>query len=166
MFLQLLQNKLHRLNIGNPPCQPFSPWAEKISGRKITLQSGVFTPFAGSFMVGSQPDAITEFRLDFDVYGCVWHLTTASGRREIIRVSTGGIRHTNLLGKLEDWNQLYLCDGWWPEENVFQMHCRWLETCLQDVYTLTFEGSTVSIKAENNSPWQFQKQEQITAVLE
>ncbi len=162
----LLQNKLRRLNIGNPPCQPFSPWAEKISGRKITLQSGVFTPFAGSFMVGSQPDAITEFRLDFDVYGCVWHLTTASGRTETIRVSTGGIRYTNLLGKLEDWNQLYLCDGWWPEENVFQMHCRWLETCLQDVYTLTFEGSTVSIKAESNSPWQFAKQEPITAVVE
>ena len=161
-----LQNKLRRLNIGNPPCQPFSPWAEKISGRKITLQSGVFTPFAGSFMVGSQPDAITEFRLDFDVYGCVWNLTTASGRKEAIRVSTGGIRYTNLLGKLEDWNQLYLCDGWWPEENVFQMHCRWLETCLQDVYTLTFEGSTVSIKVENNSPWQFAKQEPITAVVE
>lgn len=161
-----LKRKLSRLNIGNPPCQPFSPWAEKISGKKITVKSGIFTPFMGSFMVGSHPDPITQFRLDFDVYGCVWHLTTVSGRTEAVRVSTGGTRYTNLLGKLEDWNQLYLCDGWWPEENVFQMHCRWLETCLQDVYTLTFGENTVKVTEENNSPWQFQKQEQITAVVE
>ena len=53
-----------------------------------------------------------------------------------------------------------------PETNVFQMHCRWLETCLQDVYTLTFEENTVKITAENNSPWQFAGQESILAVLE
>lgn len=162
-----LKAKLSRLNIGNPPCQPFSPMVQKISGRKITMKTGVFTPFAGNFMVGSKPDAITEFSLDFDVYGCVWNLTTASGRKEAIRVSTGGTRYTNMLGKLEDWNQLYLCDGWWPEENVFQMHCRWLETCLQDVYTLTFDGSNVTIDADNNSPFRgFMKQEPITAVVE
>ena len=53
-----------------------------------------------------------------------------------------------------------------PEENVFQMHCRWLETCLQDVYTLRFDGNTLAITADNNSPWKFQKQKQITAVVE
>lgn len=41
-----------------------------------------------------------------------------------------------------------------------------LETCLQDVYTLTFEEDTVKITAENNSPWQFAGQEPILAVLE
>ena len=46
------------------------------------------------------------------------------------------------------------------------MHCRWLETCLQDVYTLTFQGNTVRIKAENNSPWQFGQREPITAAIE
>ena len=49
---------------------------------------------------------------------------------------------------------------------MFQMHCRWLETCLQDVYTLTFEEDTVKITAENNSPWQFAGKEPILAVLE
>ena len=46
------------------------------------------------------------------------------------------------------------------------MHCRWLETCLQDVYTLTLQGNTVRIKAENNSPWQFGQREPITAAIE
>lgn len=162
-----LKAKLRRLNIGNPPCQPFSPVVEKISGRKIRMTSGCFTPFGGNFMVGSQPDAITDFQLDFDVYGCVWNLTTQSGRRESIRVSTGGTRFTNLLGKRSDCHQLYLCDGWWPEENVFQMHCRWLETCLEDVFTLTFEGNAVSIDSANNSPFQAPgKKEPAAAVVE
>ena len=89
------------------------------------------------------------------MYGCVWHLLTASGRREDIRVSTSGTRFSNLLGDLSEVNQLYLCDGWWPEENVFEMHCRWLETCLQDVYTLRFEDGLVRIEASNNSPFRF-----------
>ncbi len=140
---------------------------EWISGKTIHMTSGCFTPFGGSFMVGTQPDGITEFSLDFDVYGCMWHLTTRSGRRETIRVSTGGTRFTNLLGKLSDWNQLYLCDGWWPEENVFQMHCRWLKTCLEDVFTLTFDGDEVRIDATNNSPFRsFEKNEPIRAVVE
>ena len=113
-----------------------------------------------------KPDAITQFRLDFDCYGCVWNFETASGRREAVRVATNGTRFTKVLGTLEDVNQLYLCDGFWPEENVFQMHCRWLETCLQDVYTLRFEGSRVTITAENNSPFQWKKPEPITAVQE
>ncbi len=150
-----LCRKIRRLNIGNPPCQPFSPMVREISGRRFVLRSGVFTPFPGNFMNGSGPDNITEFSLDFDVYGCVWHLLTASGRREDIRVSTSGTRFSNLLGDLSEVNQLYLCDGWWPEENVFEMHCRWLETCLQDVYTLRFEDGLVRIEASNNSPFRF-----------
>ena len=163
-----LQARLGRLNIGNPPCQPFSPWVQRISGRRITVNTGVFTPFSGNFMVGSQPDPITEFRLDFDVYGCRWHLKTVSGREETIRVATGGIRYTNLLGTLQDWNQLYLCHGWWPEENVFRMHCRWLETCLEDVYTLTFcQDGSIQIQADNNAPWKpLAPQEPITATAE
>lgn len=162
-----LRAKLSRLNIGNPLCQPFSPMVEKISGRKIRMTSGCFTPFAGNFMTGDGPDGITEFRLDFDVYGCVWNLTTRSGRRESIRVSTGGTRFTNLLGQSSDWHQLYLYDGWWPEENVFQMHCRWLETCLEDVFTLTFDGDAVRIEAVNNAPFpMFGEKKPITAVVE
>lgn len=161
-----LRAKLRRLNTGNPPCQPFSPEVGRISGRRIKVTSGCFTPFGGNFMVGSPPDGITEFRLDFDVYGCVWNLVTQSGRREAIRVSTNGTRFTNLLGQLSDWNQLYLCDGWWPAENVFQMHCRWLETCLEDVFTLTFDGDAVRIETANNSPFPaFGEKEPVTAVM-
>ncbi|MDY4489792.1 MAG: serine hydrolase [Candidatus Faecousia sp.] len=161
-----LQARLARLNIGNPPCQPFSPLVKEISGKTYRMTGGCFTPFAGNFMTGEKPDAIRDFRLDFDCYGCVWNFETASGRREAVRVATNGTRFTNVLGTLEDVNQLYLCDGFWPEENVFQMHCRWLETCLQDVYTLRFEGSRVTITAENNSPFQWKKPEPITAVQE
>ena len=157
---------MNRLNIGNPPCQPFSSLVKQISGKTYRMTGGCFTPFAGNFMTGQKPDAITQFRLDFDCYGCVWHFETASGRREAVRVATNGTRFTNLLGTLEDVNQLYLCDGFWPEVNVFQMHCRWLETCLQDVYTLRFEGSRVTITAKNNSPFQWKEPEPITAVQE
>ena len=70
-------------------------------------------------------------------------------------MSTGGTRFTNLLGESSACTRLYLCDGWWPEENVFQMHCRWLETCLEDVFTLTFHGDEVHIESANNSPFRF-----------
>lgn len=47
------------------------------------------------------------------------------------------------------------------------MHCRWLETCLEDVFTLTFDGDAVRIEAVNNSPFpMFGKKDTIAAVVE
>ena len=148
-----LQQRLARLNVGNPPCQPYSPMTAQISGKTIRMKSGLFTPFGGNFMTGEGPDPIREFTLDFDVYGCMWSFETASGRKESLRVSTSGTRFSNLVGNAADCTQLCLCDGWWPQENVFELHSRWVETCLLDVYTLTFEGDTVKITAGNNSPF-------------
>ena len=162
-----LQRKLARLNIGNPPCQPFSPKVAEISGKYFHMDSGHFTPFAGNFMTGEGPDDIVRFALDFDDYGCIWRFETSSGRSEAIRVGTGGARFTNLLGKPADCTQLYLCDAYWPEPDVFEMHCRWLETCLQDTYRLHFApDGKVEIDAGNNSPFQFGKKEPITAHME
>jgi len=162
---EALQCRLSRLNIGNPPCSPFSTYVERVSGRKYKMASGHFTPFAGNFMTGEGPDDITEFSLDFDVYGCVWNFVTASGRKEAIRVSTGGTRFTNLLGKISDVNQLFLCDGCWTADDTFEMHCRWLETCLQDVYELQFTDGGINITASNNSPFKMMGGDPITAVL-
>lgn len=148
-----LQRKLKRLNIGNPPCQPYSPLTNKISGNRYKLASGKFTPFAGNFMSGEQPDNIAAFTLDFDCYGCVWQIETEGGRKETIRISTGGTRFTNLIGKPEDMHQLYLCDGLWTAPDTFEMHCRWLETCLEDTFVLKFADDKIEIDASNNSPW-------------
>ena len=56
--LARLRAKLSRLNIGNPPCQPFSPVIGNISGRTFRMTSGCFTPFGGNFMTGTGPDGI------------------------------------------------------------------------------------------------------------
>ena len=151
----LLKDVLARLNIGNPPCRPYSPMAEKISGKRFRMTSGVFGPFGGNFMSGEGPDPIREFSFDFDEYGCLWRILTSSGRQEAIRVGTGGLRLTNILGKRSDATQLYLAHGSWTAEDAFELRCRWVETCLEDVYTLKFEGEKVSITAANNSPFQF-----------
>ena len=162
-----LQRKLARLNIGNPPCQPYSPTVPRISGKTFRMDSGHFTPFAGNFMTGEGPDDIVRCALDFDVYGCIWRFETKSGRTEAVRVGTGGARFTNVLGKPEDCNQLYLCDAYWPEPDVLEMHCRWLETCLQDVYRLRFApDGRVEIDVSNNSPFRFGKIEPVTAHME
>ena len=162
-----LQRKLARLNIGNPPCQPYSPKVPEIGGKTFVMDSGHFTPFTGNFMTGEGPDDIVRFAFDFDVYGFVWRFETASGRKEAVRVATGGTRFQNILGKPSDCTQLYLCDAYWPEENVLEMHCRWLETCLQDTYRLRFgKDGKVEIEASNNSPFLFGKVEPITAHME
>ena len=162
-----LQRKLARLNIGNPPCQPFSPKTAEISGKAFRMESGHFTPFAGNFMTGEGPDDIVTFSLDFDDYGCIWRFETKSGRKEAIRVGTGGARFTNVLGKREDCTQLYLCDAYWPEDDVFEMHCRWLETCLMDTYRLRFApDGGVEIDVSNNSPFRFGKIEPVRAKME
>ena len=161
-----LEKRLGSLNIGNPPCQPYSPMIEKISGKTMKVTGGMFTPFGGNFMNGEGPDPIADFRLDFDGYGCVWSFSTVSGRKESIRVGTYGSRYTNILGRKEDCTQLYLADGCWKAENVFELHGRWLETCLLDVYTLTFDGDTVSIKTGNNSPFPSMPGAPITAVIQ
>lgn len=160
-----LQRKLSRLNIGNPPCQPFSPLTKTVSGNTYRLTSGLFTPFGGNFMSGEKPDNIARFSLNFDIYGCVWQLETESGRQETIRVSTGGTRFTNLLGKPENVNQLYLADGFWSAPDTFVMHCRWLETCLEDVYTLKFVDDGIEIEASNNSPFRMKGGDPIRAEL-
>ncbi|MBP5166698.1 MAG: serine hydrolase [Oscillospiraceae bacterium] len=160
-----LKAKLASLNVGNPPCQPYSPTAERISGKIFRMTQGLFGPFGGNFMSGEGPDPVREFSFDFDTYGCLWKLTTASGRSETVRVGTGGLRMTNVLGRTEDATQLYLAHGSWSDENCFELRCRWLETCLEDVYTLTFEGDKVTITAANNSPFQFPGGEPITAVM-
>lgn len=163
--LKALRARMARLNIGNPPCQPYSPTVSKVSGKTYQVESGHFTPFGANFMTGEGPDDIAAFGLDFDAYGCVWHLETRSGRKEDLRVSTQGTRFTNLMGPLERTTSLYLCDGWWPEENVFEMHCRWAETCLEDVYRLTFApDGKVHITTENNSPFRWGEPEPIVAV--
>ncbi len=163
--LKALRSRMAQLNIGNPPCQPYSPLAAKISGRTYKLESGHFTPFSGNFMTGAGPDDIASFGLDFDAYGCIWRLETRSGRKEALRVSTQGTRFTNFVGPLDRTTSLYLCDGWWPEDNVFELHGRWVETCLEDVYRLTFSpDGKVEITAKNNSPFRWGEPEPIVAV--
>ena len=150
-----LTAKLGSLNVGNPPCQPCSPVIDRICGKTFRMTSGVFGPFGGNFMSGEGPDPLTEFSFTFDNYGCLWHIVTASGRQEDIRVGTGGLRLTNILGKEEDATQLYLAHGSWTADDSFELRCRWLETCLEDIYTFRFEGDRVTITAANNSPFQF-----------
>ncbi|MBR4692758.1 MAG: serine hydrolase [Oscillospiraceae bacterium] len=152
---KLLADVLSSLSIGNPPYGPDSPTAERISGRTFRMTSGVFGPFGGNFMSGEGPDPIKEFSFTFDAYGCIWRMAAASGRQETVRVGTRGVRMTNVLGKPEDCTQLYLAHGAWTAEDTFELRCRWLETCLEDVYTMKFEGKGVSITAANNSPFQF-----------
>ena len=151
-----LRRKLGSLTLGNPPCRPYSPRIREISGKKYKMVSGHFTPYPGNFMTGQGPDDITEFSLDFDEYGCVWSFETGSGRKESARVGTAGERLTSVLGKPEDVTRLYVCDGWWPEENVFEMHCRWIESCPKDTYTLRFgDDGSVTITATNDNPFNF-----------
>ena len=152
---KLLADVLSRLSIGNPPFAPYSPMVEKISGKTFRMTSGSFGPFGGNFMSGEGPDPVKEFSFSFDTYGCLWHIATASGRQETVRVGTRGLRTSNILGKPEDATQLYLAHGSWTAEDTFELRCRWLESCIEDVYTLRFEGEKVSVTTANNSPFQF-----------
>ena len=158
-----LCRKLQRLNIGNPECQPFSPLVKEIDGKKFAVKTGIFTPFAGNFMIGSKPDGIKTFALNFDDYGFVWDFETESGRQEKIRVSTNGTRFSNLLGTHDDFTQLYLADAFWKQDDELIIHGRWVETCIEDVYTLKFTGDSIDIKADNNSAFKFREPEPIRA---
>ena len=152
-----LCRKLKRLNIGNPECQPFSPTVEKISGKKYRVTSGDWTPFGFNFMTGEKADGIDTFSLDFDDYGFVWNFVTRSGREEKIRFTTNGTRFTNLIGKKEDTTQMYLGDAFWQDDNTLVMHGRWVETCIQDVYVLKFDGDDLKVELDNNSAFKFFK---------
>ncbi len=148
---EALTHKLSILNVGNPPCSPFSPMAAKVSGKRYKVLSGDFTPFPGQFMTQEGPDDITTFSFTFDDYGFVWDFETQSGRKESVRVSTGGVRFTNMLGKPEDTTQLYLCSACWKEEDVLELQCRWIETCVLDTYAIRFTDGGIEITATNNN---------------
>ena len=158
-----LLRKLSRLNVGNPKCQPFSPFRDLIDGNKYQIESGVFTPFTANFMTGEAADNIKKFGFKFDDYGFVFDIETVSGRKESIRFSTSGTRFSNLLGKPSDLNQLYLADAYFENDDTLVMNGRWVETCLTDVYKLKFNDDKVDIVTDNNSAWKFATKEPITA---
>ena len=149
-----LTHKLARLNVGNPVCQPFSPLTKEFANVTYKLTSGVFTPFMGNFMNGTPNDNIDEFTLDVDNYSIIMHAKTESGREETIRFATNGTRFTNILGQPSDPTQLYLGDAHF-EDNKLVLTGRWVETCLTDVYTMTFNNDEVVITSDNNSAWKF-----------
>ena len=160
---QKLCRKLSKLNVGNPECQPFSPLKQEIDNKTYQLDTGLFTPFAGSFMNGVGPDNIKTFSFKFDDYGFLFKIETQSGRKEDIRFATSGTRFSNLLGTPEDLNQLYLADAHFEGEDTLVLHGRWVETCLTDVYKLKFTGDKVEIDVDNNSAWKFGSKEPVTA---
>ena len=112
-------------------------------------------------MTGARADGIDVFSLNFDDYGFVWDFVTRGGREEKIRFSTSGTRFTNLLGKPEDMTQLYLGDACWRDENTLVMHGRWVETCIEDTYTLVFSDDGLTVEPDNNSAFKFFKPEPI-----
>jgi hypothetical protein len=159
-----LCDKLNRLNVGNPKCQPFSKLINEIDGKTFKLVSGIFTPFSGNFMNGQGPDNIKNFSFEFDDYGFLFKLETESNRKENIRFSTNGTRFSNLIGKKDDCHQLYLADAYFEDDNKLVMTGRWVETCLTDTYVLTFVDNKVNITADNNSAWKFPVKEPIEAI--
>lgn len=146
-----LGHRLSRLNIGNPVSRPISPFASYLSGIRYRVVSGIFGPFGGNFMSGELPDPIAEFRFDFDADGCLWSFTTAGGSTEAVRVGLRGERFTNLIGNPDSPTRVYLCSGFWDGEREFHLICRFVESCVEDRYTLRFEDDCVSILADNNS---------------
>ncbi len=161
---ECLNRRLRRLNIGNPEYAPIAPAAWEISGCNYRILSGNFGPFGGNFMSGELPDPITHFRFDFDADGCLWSFTTQGGRDEAVRVGLRGERFTNLIGNPDDPTRMYLCSGLWSDERVFRLTCRFAESCVEDRYTLFFEGNAVHILADNNSAFRGPEPLRIEAV--
>ncbi len=147
----LLSRRLHRLNIGNPETAELSPYAASLTGREFRVISGGFGPYGGNFMSGELADPISRFGLTFDEAGCLWSYTTKSGKQETVRVGLRGERFTNLIGNPGDPTRTYLCNGLWTGDREFRLVCRFVESCVEDRYTLRFDGDLVHIQADNNS---------------
>lgn len=159
-----LRRRLSRLNIGNPASAPVSPAAAEVSKRRFQVISGDFGPFGGNFMSGESPDPICRFQLVFDRDGCRWSFITQSGKEEAVRVGLRGERFNNLIGSLDDPTRMYLCSGLWKNEREFLLVCRFAESCVEDRYTMRFEGNAVHILAENNSAFRGPNPVRIEAV--
>ncbi|MBQ6333815.1 MAG: serine hydrolase [Erysipelotrichaceae bacterium] len=160
---ELLAARLKTLNIGNPVCQPFSRIIDQINGREYELQSGTWTPFEGNFMTGEKSDNILSFRFDFDEYGFIWSFETQSGRKEKIRFASNGTRFTNLIGKQDDLTRLYLGDAYFADDETLIMNGRFVETCIEDSYRLTFNDKKITIVKLNQAGPFFGKPELIEA---
>ena len=146
-----LAGRLKRLNIGNPEVAPVSPFASSLSGRRYAVTSGSFGPYGGNFMSGDLPDPISEFSFDFQVDDCLLSYRTQSGKEESVHIGIRGERFTNLIGEPGDPTRTYLCNGLWTGEREFRLICRFAESCVEDRYTLHFDGDQVHIEADNNS---------------
>ena len=146
-----LARKLRGLCIPAPVYQPDSPLKSDISGRKYIMTGGPYTPYSrGIFDLPGQ-EAVKEFTLDFDNYGCTWNMVLLDGGSVSIRIATYGGRFTNLIGKKEDHTQLVVTDGAWTGENVFAVNLRWAETCLTKSVVFRFDGDTVELETDSNS---------------
>ena len=155
-----LVRKLASLNTPNPVCRPFSPRIESISGKKYKVTNGELSPEMRSFMGGSKSIQVSEFSFDFDCYGCVWNVTQPDGSKEAIRVATYGGRFTNLVKTPDAQTQLLVASGGWLEENVFQVVCRWTETCLTKKLLFKFDGTRIDVEESTNSAFPFPRKEE------
>lgn len=75
-------------------------------------------------------------------------------------MATYGGRFTNLVKTPDAQTQLLVASGGWLEENVFQVVCRWTETCLTKKLLFKFDGTKIDVEESTNSAFPFPRKEE------
>lgn len=146
-----LKNRMSRLALPNPAFSPYSPLAEKLSGKKWKItDSALYLCDVGmaQFMSGMEmPAAIETISLTFACDSATISWTAGEDKGQAIIGMDGSRRHNIIEGGA---TKQVLMSGAWIKENVLEVRARYIETCRENVLTFTFEEDMLYIKENTN----------------
>lgn len=140
-----LAARLRRLAISRPAYAPYSPMAERISGKRYEIAEGSSLELRmGSFMSpNAAPPRVSEFSFDFSGGSCVLSVVE-DGRPLRLEVGIDGTRRLNVLPPAGGPETMLYLSGSWSAPGRFALDARWVETCFERAHGFSFsEGSAL-----------------------
>lgn len=163
---QKLAERMKKLALPNPAFAPYSKTASLVSGKTYVVTEGTFmleNPMM-SFMSGTTPSTVSEFKLNFGPDTCTFDYLQDQQKRQV-SVALDGTRRQNCILSNSSPITDALASGAWVADNIFEMNLRWIETCFVSKFTIIFEGDEVIINTNNVSIFSNKKPEPIKAKL-
>lgn len=146
-----LSNRLSRLSLPSPLCNPKSSVIPKVNGKKYEIKEGTlnFTNDISFILSGLKAENVSEFSFEFESDKCILNYKQ-NGKDAKLEVGLDGSRRLNYVDLEDIPISMLLASGAFTNENTFELTLRWIETCFENKRYFTFDGDTVEIKAKDN----------------
>ena len=144
-----LRNFCRKLSLPVPPCSGFSPWQEKIEGKRCEIQEGkaaFFPEDVGDIFNEEYHDYAHAFTFRFPREGLlVLEVESASGKHLVQAGMEGRGCANEVKGKIP--MTAAVLSARWREESILTLDIRWLENCRTRELEFHFGEEEITIRS-------------------